>query len=223
VELTTTRKCLAQVGRDASDPDVLQRFAWLEQYRERVGRIVNFGCWASWSEGFGLYGGIEPYILLWLLHPEEVVVVDINPDHIMALEQYRDHLRRQNPVCGVQGLDRIKGIVGDMTYPLPELGESTFDMAFCGRVLLGMRDSPQMRGVYQAVTEMARVVKVGGLVVSEEADAGEPYPAKYVEIFEQTGFAEVRRVRAPLYPGVLGTSKIEYAIFERREIGMKTL
>jgi len=200
-----------QLGDELKD-----EYLFLQNLTPLPETIVNFGCSAKWDSFVGFEGGLEPFALLWTLKAKKVVVVDISEDSIDTLRKHVNELTVNYPQCFEYGTNSFEYLVADMTNPkeMSQLSPQQFELAYCSRVLLNIEHGSGLGAVRTAIAEISRVVKPEGLIVSHEADACNPYPSKYVDIFSEQGFYKAEIIRQPESISMPGL-QIEYAIFKR--------
>ncbi len=130
-------------------------FAWLAPLKNSVKQIVNWGCWT----------GAEPFALLWTLDATEMVIVEKEQDNLKAFEEQREILEKKlaNSLIG-RGI-QVK--IADMTTQVDGLPDNYFDLAYCEEVLYYMQEDYQ--ALQNAINEMTRVTKSGGLVIAVES------------------------------------------------------
>ena len=130
---------------------------WLLQLSSSVESIANFGCYSS-----------EPFVLMWTLDATEVKVIEKEEKNLSNLDtgpkEQLEYLNRNLP-SALEGRS-IEFITKDMSERVDELLSNHFDLAFCERVLYF--SLPDWQKVQNAINEMARVVKPGGLVIAVE-------------------------------------------------------
>ncbi len=136
-------------------------YKWLVQINalSSIDSIANFGCCTA-----------EPLILLWMFDADQIKVIEKDPENLAALEQDIEILGKRFGEA-LQGRSIELITPRDMSETVSELPSNYFDLAYCERVLYNM--SPDLRRIRRAISEMARVVKPGGFVVSvdEKVDA----------------------------------------------------
>jgi SAM-dependent methyltransferase len=133
-------------------------FRWLTDMVGSSERIADFGCWT----------GSEPFALMWSLNASEVVVIEIEEQHVIEAQRFAETLQSMRPECLAQR--NIRFVTADMSTAVHELPENYFDLAFCANVLYTMGDD--IERVQRAVAEMARVVKPAGWVIAVEGKMG---------------------------------------------------
>lgn len=151
--------------------------SWLMVHNLKVDVIANFGCDI----------GVETLALMWSFGAEEAVGVDINPADIdtaqMGIDQIKGYLeecrRAANLVitdindrqwwlfCVPNSIKRgmlPTYINADMRMHTG-LEDNYYDLAYCASVLYHLNIGD---GLTKAISEMHRVVKVGGYIVVDE-------------------------------------------------------
>jgi SAM-dependent methyltransferase len=136
-------------------------FEWLEPLRAFVSSIIVFGCW---DNGDTHRGCREPYALLRILEATSAVVVDKEAEYIRNARSWFQKTQAQYPE--LFGACDLRFVVADMTRATDALTVNCFDLAYCSGVLYFMgSDAGKLQA---AVDTMARVVKPGGWVISNE-------------------------------------------------------
>ena len=196
--------------------ELREKFAFLQDLGPLPNNVVNFGCSAKWNSLLGYEGGLEPFALLWTLRVDKVVVVDIDKNSIDVLRKRVGEFKEKHPQCFEGCIDDFEYLAADMTSAkaMSRLPPKHFELAYCSRVLLQIEHNDGLGGVRKAITEMARVVKPDGWVVSHEADASQPYPTRYADIFTEIGFGKPKILRRP-ESICMPDLQIEYAIYKR--------
>lgn len=150
----------------------------LSSLRKKFDKIAHFGC----------NNGNETLALMWLLNVTEIVGIDNEiTDQARDLQTkfqsdrpwvklYLDlphniHPQFREFIDRFDNLNFPRFIEGDMTTTIDKLPSNYFDLAYCERVLNQIvceKSGQAQDNVSNAVNEMARVVKPGGVVVAIE-------------------------------------------------------
>ena len=140
-------------------------YLWLSHLPSRVERIANFGC----------YSCVEPFKLIWTLNAKEIMVVEIEQNHIEELRRTENDVKQQIPESMK---DRtIKCFCGDMTAHIPELPDQYYDLAYCEDVLYTLTNIDALE---RGISQMIRVVKPNGFIVAVEPKFGAQYKTRTV-------------------------------------------
>jgi len=144
-----------------------EHLKWLTQLSASVESIANFGCWSN-----------ESFALMWTLDATKVTVIEKKKEHLTALKEKLETLKKTNPGC-LEGRS-VELIAADMSTKVAELPCDHFNLAYCEDVLYYMESDLQK--VQSAINEMARVVKPGGWIIAVEPKIGaefENIPRKF--------------------------------------------
>lgn len=132
---------------------------WLTPLSDRVSRVVNFGHWNS----------TEPYILLWILNAQYLLVVEQDFENLHSPNQTRACLRETLPESLLGR--KVEFIAADMLKGFSQA--NCFDLAYCENTLYFMDEDIEI--LKQAIYEMARVVRPGGSIIAVEPKMGVKY------------------------------------------------
>jgi SAM-dependent methyltransferase len=140
--------------------------SWLANLPSRVERIANFGCWS----------GGEPFALIWTLDAKEVMVVEIE-------EKFIDEFRKQIDIVSHRYPESLQGrvvnyVCRDMTKPLPELPDQSYDLVYCEDVLYTLQGNTEV--LERGIAQMIRVVKPNGFIVAVEPKFGAQFETRIV-------------------------------------------
>lgn len=189
------------------------KLEWLTPYLTRAEKIANFGC---------DLGG-ETLALMWLFQAQEAIGLDIDAEDIEQALDTLDGLqeeiiqaRREMGYAGVSQDDHIwwseaptfftqrivandfslEYRVSDITKPTG-LTDNYYDLAFCDFVLHHIwydesREDAEQDAQF-AVNEMARIVKLGGIVAACELIQFDDKPRlDFARLFERAGLERVK-------------------------------
>jgi SAM-dependent methyltransferase len=155
-----------------------------------VSSIVDFGCWR----------GEEPFVLLWTLNAKEVMVVEINENHLVKLQEKIEMFSHLGLLEGCS----VTFVQGDMTSI--QLRSDCYDLAYCEEVLYDVFTESEQK-LRMAIDKMISVVKPGGWVVAVENQVGIgtgewniAEPKNISSYFESYQLARLERVKLPGAP-----------------------
>ena len=144
-------------------PNQRDHYSWLAELPHSHNRIATFGCMS----------GCEPFALLWILDAHEIMVVEVEEEYIGELNEQKYILNKLYPES-LQGR-LIESLCRDMRFPVPDLPDQYFDLAFCEDVLYALDIHGGTIDVNKGIEQMMRVVKPTGLIVAVESK----YRAKF--------------------------------------------
>lgn len=202
------------LGTQNIDAHFADLVALLQNYENEIEYVLNIGCAAKLGTPPLLSNGIEPFLLHSALPVAKITVIEKNHQNIENFSKYVEFLSRS---CPFEDFSKIEVIQGDITNPIPELRENSFDLIYCQRVLTNLTsvkasDVEIKNAITLALTEISRVLRHNGYFVSSEWDLKElnntaetslvgqgenldthKYPIGLVTICEQAGFSKLGR------------------------------
>lgn len=154
---------------------------WKDKYRWLIERLRKLNVQVGSIADFGFGNGEGTLALMWELEACEGAGVDIDCQNIRDAQgilegiHQRQQVDRANGIpCAAPGFLRqsikqaVEFHVGDITKRT-QLKCGRYDIAFCNCVLYHIwLDQGRESSAQQAIEEMARVVKLGGLVAARE-------------------------------------------------------
>jgi SAM-dependent methyltransferase len=150
-------------------PGQQDRYSWLTNLLSPVESIVNFGCWS----------GCEPFALLWTLDAHEITVVEMEQKCLDDLDEQLQIITTHHSLA-VEGRE-IRAVQRDMKFPIPEVQDQYFDLAYCEDVLYSVLIQGSMDAVKLAISQMIRVVKPSGFIVAVEPKFGVDFETRRSE------------------------------------------
>lgn len=162
---------------------VEREHAWMIPFSATVDTIANFGCWR----------GVEPFALLWTLDATEVMVVEKKKKHEIEFNKKMNYLKRSCPES-LFGR-KVDFVLADMTEKVNSVPSAYFDLAYCRDTLYYMQDDPLL--LEEAIKEMVRVVKEGGLLVVVDSKYKARYEKQRKHLINEFAFDENALIAEP--------------------------